>query len=652
VKYPHLFQSFQLGGVTLKNRLVMSPMTMNYATEEGLATDKLIRHYVERARGGVGLIMVEGTYFTPEGKGYRRQLGICSPEHVRALQKLTRAVHDLGVDTRIFIQIHHAGARTSAKITGRQPVAPSGVPAYPGGEIPHPLTAAEISALTDAHVQAAVRAAEAGFDGVDIHCAHGYLIPAFLSPLSNRRTDAYGGDITGRTRFLLEIIAAIKARLGKAYPLTIKISGDEFMEGGLGSDEMVRIAQMAALAGIDGITVSAGSVGGKKVGSLEQAHQILRTMPMMTATACLVPLAQKFKEHLNIPVVTVGRINHPSLAEEILAAGRADLVAMGRPLLADPDLPQKAAEGREADIRLCIACNEGCYKRIFQQLDIRCAINPATGREAEPARSAAAAYRQVVVVGAGPAGLEAAWSAWQNGHKVTLLEANRTLGGQLNLAAVAPGRREIENFRQFLLNRLAGTDVAVLTGKKATLEMIREYRPDLVICATGARPRPIDLPGLDALPSMSAWEAVAKTAVPVSPCLVVGGGLVGCEAADHLSESGLKVILVEVLPKIASDGDADTQAFYNMKFDRNDVTVHTATQIVRFQGHAAILEKEGAQITAPVESVVLAVGAEPVGELYEELAATGISSVRIGDCVAPRRILDAVHEGFEAGCAV
>ena len=652
MNYPHLFQSFQLGNVTLKNRLVMSPMTMNYATEDGHATDKLIGHYLERAKGGVGLIMVEGTYFTPEGKGYRRQLGLCSPEHARALEKMTQAVHALGNGTKIFIQLHHAGARTSAKITGLQPVAPSAVSAYPGGEIPHALTVSEIEDLIRSHIQTAVWAKETGFDGIDLHCAHGYLVPGFLSPLSNRRNDAYGGDLAGRTRFLLEIIAGIKERLGTAYPLTIKISGDEFMQGGLGVDEMIRVAQIAQQAGIDGITVSAGSVGGKKLGSLEQAHQILRTMPMMTAPACLVPLAEKFKENLEIPVITVGRINHPSLAEDILAQGRADLVAMGRPLLADPYLPQKAMDGREADIRLCIACNEGCYKRIFQQLDIRCAINPLTGREKDTAPSQAPAPKAVVIVGGGPAGLEAAYSAWQNGHKVTLIEESQRLGGQLNLAASAPGRSEIENLKQFLIKRLAATGVTVITGKKATGELIRQYQPDIVICAMGARPRTLDIPGLQTCSNMTAWEAIGGTTQPVSPCLVVGGGLVGCEAADYLSEHGQQVVVVEILPAIASDGDADTQAFYDMKFTKNEVMVYTATRIERIDRHTAILERDGETITVPIESVVLAVGAEPIDSLSEELAAAGISCVKIGDCVTPRRILDAVHEGFQAGCAL
>ena len=420
MKYPTLFQPFQLGDITLKNRLVMSPMTMNYATEEGFATSKLLDYYLERAKGGVGLIVVEGTFFQPEGRGYMNQLGLCSSEHVERLRSMTEAIHELKNDVKIFIQIHHAGWRAYSKITGFKPVGPSEVAPYPGAEIPHALTREEIDVLVQAHVKAAVRAREAGFDGVDIHCAHGYLIPSFFSLLSNQRTDAYGGDLAGRARFLLEIIKGTKEELGKEFPLTIKISGDEFIEGGLGLEEMTQIALLAQGAGIDGMMVSAGSVGGEKVGDLDHLHQVLRTLPMMTERGCLVPLAAEIKKNLQIPVITVGRISTPALAEEILARGKADLVAMGRPLLAEPYLPQKALEGNEALIRPCIACNEGCYKRIFEQLDIRCSVNPTLGREKDVPCPKASNPQKVVVVGAGPAGLQAAHAAGERGHKVIL----------------------------------------------------------------------------------------------------------------------------------------------------------------------------------------------------------------------------------------
>jgi len=652
MNYPDLFGPFHIGGVGLKNRLVMSPMTMNYATREGFATEKLIRYYVERAKGGVGLIIVEGTFFTPEGKGYMNQLGLSSSGHAEKLRELTKAVHGLNNGAKIFIQIHHAGRRAHAEVSGFQPVAPSALPVEPGGEVPRALTKEEIKELVHAHIQAAERARDAGFDGVDIHCAHGYLIPSFFSPLSNRRTDEYGRDLYGRTRFLLETIQGIKQRLGSDFPVTIKISADEFMKGGLGVADMTEIALLAQEAGIDAIMVSAGAPGGEKIGDLRQAHQILRTMPMMTEQGCLVPLAAEMKKALRIPVITVGRINTPALAQEIIAQGKADLVAMGRPLLADPYLPQKALDGTEELIRTCIACNEGCYKRIFQQLDILCSVNPTLGREEKIPCQRASTAKQVLIVGAGPAGLEAAYSAWERGHKVVLIEMEGELGGQLNLASLPPGRKEIDQFRHFLSNRLKTTDVEVITRKKATPSLIKEYNPDAVVCALGARPRSLDIPGLEAIPTTTAWEVIRGETGAVGPFLVLGAGLVGCETADLLGERGEKVILVEVLPEIATGGDADTKAYFSMRFQEHGVEIYTGAELTRVEGRTGVIKRGNEETQVQFETLVFAVGAESNDGLCDELISSGFQVVQVGDCVEPRTLLETMMEAFQAGRAV
>ncbi|MGD0626854.1 MAG: FAD-dependent oxidoreductase [Thermodesulfobacteriota bacterium] len=650
--YPKLFSPLSLGGLTLKNRLVMSQMTMNYASEEGFVTERLLRYYLERSRGGVGLILVEGTFFTPEGRGYKNQLGLCTASHVKGLRDLTRAVHAIPDAPKIFIQIHHAGWRASSNLSGLPTVGPSALAPYPGAAVARALSQEEIKNLIKAHILAATKAKEAGFDGVDFHCAHGYLIPSFFSPLSNRRTDEYGGDLAGRTRFLLEIVRGTKERLGHDFPVTIKISGDEYIEGGLGIQEMIQIARLAEKSGIGGILVSAGTVGGKKLEDLSQAHKFLRTLPMMTSPGCLVPLAAEMKKALRIPVMTVGRINHPALAEDIIAKGQADLVAMGRALLADPHLPRKAFEGKEEEIRPCIACNEGCYKRIFRQLDIRCSVNPTLGREEEISFTKAAAPKRVVVIGAGPAGMEAAHAAWEGGHKVLLVETSPQVGGQLILASLPPGRKEIENFRIFLRGRLQRSDVKIFKAKRATAAFLKEYGPDLVILAAGVHPRRIEISGLEEERMIPVWELFKGKRDLQEPILVLGAGLVGCEAADLLSEAGKKVVLAEILPEIAAGGDADTKAYFTLKFKKNGVEVFTGSNLNRVERNTAFLQRENEEIRVRVGTVVCAVGADPNDELYDELVSAGLSVIKIGDCVQPRTILEAIQEGFQAGRSI
>jgi NADPH-dependent 2,4-dienoyl-CoA reductase/sulfur reductase-like enzyme len=434
--------------------------------------------------------------------------------------------------------------------------------------------------------------------------------------------------------------------------MTVKISGDEFIEGGLGHKEMIQIALLAQEAGVDGMMISAGTVGGKKIEDLSQAHKVLRTMPMMTELGCLVPLAAEIKKALKIPVITVGRINRPSLAEEIIAQGKADLVAMGRALLADPHLPQKAFEGKEEEIRPCIGCNEGCYKRIFQQLDIQCSVNPTLGREGELSFDKASKPKKVFIFGGGPAGLEAAHAAWERGHQVVLMEKSKELGGQLNLASIPPGRKEIERFKNFLLNRLKKTDVKVITGERAIASFIKKGHPDVFILATGAHPRSQDIPGLEKSCTITAWEILSGEKDPKGPCLVLGAGLVGCETADYLSEKGEKVILVEILPEIATGSDADTKTYFSLKFQKNGVKVYTDTELRRVDRKTAILQKGNEEIKIQVETVVFAVGAEPNDGLYNELISSGSSVIKVGDCVKPRTLLEAIQEGFKAGRAI
>jgi NADPH-dependent 2,4-dienoyl-CoA reductase/sulfur reductase-like enzyme len=370
---------------------------------------------------------------------------------------------------------------------------------------------------------------------------------------------------------------------------------------------------------------------------------------MMTEPGCLVPIAAEIRKSLSIPVVTLGRIHRPALAEAILADGQADLIAMGRPLLADPYLPQKAFDGKEDEIRPCIACNEGCYKRILQQLDVLCSVNPALGRESEARVTRSPHSKRVAVIGAGPAGLEAAHQAWQRGHEVTVVEKAGRIGGQLNLASLPPGRGEIERFTRFLRHRLDQTTVRVISGREASPAAVRVLEPEAVILASGARPRTPAIPGLGEERGMTAWEILFAETLPEGPFLVLGAGLVGCETADYLSEKGKTVTAVEILPEIGQGSDGDTKTYFTLRFQKRGVTVHTGTEVLRAEGREVVVRQDGREFRVEADTVVFAVGAQPEDGLYAELSTMGIPVIKAGDVVKPRRLLDSIQEGFQAG---
>jgi 2,4-dienoyl-CoA reductase-like NADH-dependent reductase (Old Yellow Enzyme family) len=429
----HLFSPIRINSLEIKNRLFMPPMATGYATIRGEVTDRLIAYYVERAKGGPGLITVEFTYVNPTGKLFDHMLGLYDDEMISGLEKLTEAIHQNGA--KIAIQISHAGRRTHSNVTGSIPVAPSPIPRL-NGEVPKELSIGEIQRLIGDFVSSAIRAKDAGFDAVMVHMAHGYLINQFLSPLSNRRQDQYGGTIEGRARFGIEIIRGIREHLGEDFPITCRYCADEFMEMGFDIDQSKQVAKLIVQSGIDAIDVSAGT----------HETDYIMSAPSSIPNGFLVHLSAALKEVVQVPVGIVGRIADPFLAEDILAKGKADFVSMGRALIADPELPLKAHEGRFLEIRPCTACNQGCNDRMYQHLDISCQTNPMTGRELDFKIEPAIEKKRVLIVGAGPAGLEAARVAALRGHEVHLYERDQDLGGQLKLASKPPGKGNMINW--------------------------------------------------------------------------------------------------------------------------------------------------------------------------------------------------------------
>lgn len=468
-----LLTPVKIGGVELNNRIALPPMTSNYANEDGTVSDQLVDFFAERAAGGLGLIIVEATYVSQNGRRSKYNINIFDDRFIPGLTRLVAAIKSHG--TKTSIQISHGGRECRREVTGEQPVAPSAVSSafsgYGAGEQPRILSYEEIEKIIEDFVQAALRAKKAGFDMVEIHAAHGYLISQFLSPNTNFRTDKYGGSLEGRARLLLEIIARCKEALGPDVPVTLRINASDYAPGGLTFEESLEIAKLAEKAGAEALHVSAG---------VNAARPYMMIPGMDVPKGCNVEAALKFKEVLSIPVIVAGRISDPLLAEDIIREGKADIVSVGRGMIADPEWIKKTAKRDFGAIRKCIGCNEGCIRRLHEAKRITCAINPATGREAafKEGLKKAAVTKKVAVAGGGPAGMEAARVAALRGHKVTLYEEQDSLGGLLKIAAIPPQRGDIANLVGYYQNELPRLGVEIRLGKG--LPCKRPGRPNLM----------------------------------------------------------------------------------------------------------------------------------------------------------------------------
>ncbi|MDP2953101.1 MAG: FAD-dependent oxidoreductase, partial [Chloroflexota bacterium] len=482
------------------------------------------------------------------------------------------------------------------------------------------------------------RAQEAGFDAVELHGAHGYLIAQFLSPYSNKRTDGYGGDRESRMRFALRFLDRAKALVGRDFPILFRLSGDEFVEGGLTLDETRPIAQRLAGAGVHILHVSAGVYG--------SLHRVVQ--PSSAAPGCLIPLAQGIKEAVEVPVIGVGRITDPALAEKVLEEGKADLVSMGRALFADPELPRKARDGKPEEIRRCLACGYCMDKVLGDNEPLTCAINPALGREGEPL-GRARRPKKVVVVGGGPAGLEAARVAALRGHRVSLYEAEDRLGGQMNLAALPPHKSEINNAVSFYAHQLSKLGVRVSLGRRLSPSLALRLKPEVVVLATGSSSRVPSIPGAGGEWVVSAREVVAGRARVGQRVVVLGGGQVGCETAELLAEQGKQVTVVEMLPRLAADMGPLSRRYLLDRLRQAGVKTEVNAQAVEITPQGVVVSSQGEQRLIEGESVVLAVGAVPDQRLAQALQGKVPELHIIGDAAQPRRIADAVREGFEVG---
>jgi 2-enoate reductase len=655
--YPKLFEPIRISKVHVKNRIAMAPMgIVGLTTPDGNPGPRAIDYYMERARGGVGLIITGLFQVRDERGGIGRNKHMINQASTEAFGELCEGVHALGV--KIFVQLTAGFGRViPLPAFSEQPVSASAVPHFYNPEITcRPLETSEVEEIVEAFGNAADFLVAAGVDGFELHGHEGYLFDQFTTAIWNKRTDKYGGDLKGRLTLPIEVLNIIKERAGTDFPVQYRfglkhyikglndgaLAGEEYEEAGRDIEEGLEMAKLLEEAGYDSLHVDAGCYD-----SWYWAHP-----PGYQEHGCMADMAAMVKKVVDIPVIAVGRLEVPELAERVIASGAADMVALGRGLLADAYWPAKVSEGRTKDIRPCIGCHEGCIWRFMKGESLSCAVNPACGREREYQLDMAEAPKKVIIAGGGVAGMEAARVAAIRGHKAVLYEKGKDLGGHLIEASVPDFKKDVGMLLDWYENELKKLGITIKLSTEVSPSLVVDEKPDAVVVATGSSPIIPDIPGIDKASVITCIDLMLGKKRAKDKVVVIGGGMIGCETAIWLAEQGKRVTLIEMLPELMA-GFLSVPLMNRMMLTDllalNKVNILTGAHIREITNEGIIVNIGDSGKTIKADTVVIATGLKPDDRLYQTLQGRFPTVYMVGDCRETRNIMGAIWDGYEVG---